>query len=282
MAITLPSTGVSGILWSLNNSLMNLANINFSAFRGTIDQAIERAKSGEIQEAFHSHISQLSRKQKALITTLVFVVFGLILVSPAPKNVRPVNVHARSISVAWVLPRPTFGCVALIPKSFNARPKIACNRSFVSAHLTELSHLRPQTTYRIMLLSGLRPLLWGNPSVTTTQVREEMPDMPKPGYGSVVFKDEKIEGALVLVYTNTPQAQYAVAALTNSQGNYAVDLANLSRDGNSYVLDSFVNVNRFARLEADIRLSTPFPPLLLHDQVVPWGENLWLRFKGAL
>lgn len=261
---------------------MIFANKNFSAFNDSLDQAIKRARTGKIQKDIALYIKQLSRKQKALITAFVFVVFGLILVSPAPKDVRPVNVHARSISVAWVLPRPTFGCVLLVPKSLNSLPKLACNRLFTSVHLQELSNLRPQTTYKIMLLSGLRPLLWGNPSVTTTQVREEMPDMPKPGYGSVVFKDEKIEGALVLVYTNTPQAQYAVAALTNSQGNYAVDLANLSRDGNSYVLDSFVNVNRFARLEADIRLSTPFPPLLLHDQVVPWGENLWLRFKGAL
>lgn len=261
---------------------MIFANKNFSAFNDSLDQAIKRARTGKIQKDIALYIKQLSRKQKALITAFVFVVFGLILVSPAPKDVRPVNVHARSISVAWVLPRPTFGCVLLVPKSLNSLPKLACNRLFTSVHLQELSNLRPQTTYKIMLLSGLRPLLWGNPTVTTTPIQEDMPEMPQPGYGSVVFENEKSAGALVLAYTNTPQAQYAVAALTNAQGNYAVDLANLSRDGSSYILTGFLHANRSGRLEADVRMSAPFPPLLLHDQVVPWWENIWLELKGAL
>lgn len=261
---------------------MNLVNKNFSAFKDTIDQAIRRARIGKIQEDIALYIKQLCRKQKTLILSFLWMFLIVFALSPAPKDVRPVNVHARSLSVAWVLPRPTFGCVVLLPKSFNAIPKLGCNRSLSSVHLQELSNLRPETTYKIMLLSGLRPLLWGNPNVTTTQVQDKMPEMPKPGYGSVLFQEEKIEGALVLVYTNTPQAQYAVAALTNAQGNYAVDLANLSQDGSSYILNSYASANRSARLEADIRLSTPFPPLLLHDQVVPWWENLLLRIKGAL
>lgn len=261
---------------------MHFANINISAFENSLDQAIRHAKKAKIQKDIASYIKQLSRKQKTLIAVFIFMVFGLILISPAPKDVRPVNVHARSVSIAWVLPRPTFGCVVLVPKSFNALPKFACDRSFDSVHLQELSNLRPETTYKIILLSGLRPLLWGNPSVTSTPVQDEMPDMPKPGYGSIVFKDEKIEGALVLVYTNTPAAQYAVAALTNVQGNYAVDLANLSQEGSNYILTSFLSANRSARIEADIRMSTPFPPILLHDQVVPWWENIWLRVRGAL
>lgn len=260
---------------------MNFANKSFSALRDQFDQVIDQVRTEGFLQAIQGYSRQFSRKQKTLIIVFVFVVFGLIWLSPAPKDVRPVNVHARSLSVAWVLPRSTFGCVALVPKSFRALPKFACNRSFASVHLLELSGLRPETTYTIMMLSGLRPLLWGNPKVTTTQVRDEMPGMPKPGYGSVVFKDEKIEGALVLVYTNTPQAQYAVAALTNSQGNYAVDLANLSQDGSNYIIDALTTSNQSARLEADVRTSTPFPPLHLNDQIVPWWENIVLRIKGA-
>jgi hypothetical protein len=261
---------------------MNFANKYFSALRSQFDQVIDQARTDGLLQVIRGYSSKCSRKQKALIVVFTIGLLVLILLSPAPKDVRPVNVHARSLSVAWVLPRPTFGCVVLVPTSFSSLPKVACNRALTSVHLQELSGLEPETSYRIWVWSGLRPIVWGNPRVTTTAVREEMPNMPKPGYGSVVYDNLKTPGALVLVYANTPESQYAVAAITNDQGNYAVDLANLKHASNSFFVDGFLRANRLGRLEADIRFSTPFPPLLLNDQLVPWWENLWLKFKGAL
>ncbi len=260
---------------------MQFANKSFSAFRDRIDQAIEDVKQVGLKPLFASYIQLLSRKQKALILVLLVLFSSVILLSPVPKDVRPVNVHARSVSVAWILPRASWGCALLLPTSLNTLPRIGCEGSIAAVHLQELTNLKPETSYRIVLISGLMPAIWTSPHVTTTAIREEMPDMPKPAYGSVLFDQEKVAGALVLVYANTSQPQYAVAALTNAQGNFAVDLANVSEAGNSYVLDAFASDHRSARLEADIRLSTPFPPLLLHDQIVSWWENLWLRLKGA-
>jgi hypothetical protein len=261
---------------------MQLVNKNISTFRSGFDQVIGEMQRANMAQLLRAYSNQFNRKQKALIVVLALVLIAGFYLSPTPKDVRPVNVHARSLSVAWVLPRPTFGCVMLWPKPLASLPKVGCNHSLTTVHLQELTNLEPETAYRIMLWTGLRPILWGNPSVTTTRVRTEMPDMPRPGYGSVVFNGEKIADALVLVYANTPAAQYAVAAITNDQGNYAVDLANLQHTSNSFIVDGYVSANRRARLEADIRFSTPFPPVLLHDQVVPWWENLWLKLKGAL
>lgn len=261
---------------------MNFANKSFSALRDQFDQVIDQVRTEGFLQAIQGYSRQFSRKQKAFIVIFAMGLVALIFLSPAPKDVRPVNVHARSLSVAWVLPRPTVGCVMLVPTSFSSLPKVACNRALNSVHLQALAGLEPETSYRIWVWSGLRPVLWGNPRVTTTEVREEMPDMPKPGYGSVVFENQKTPGALVLVYANTSEPQYAVAAITNSQGNYAVDLANLKYSSNSFIIDGYLRANRLGRLEADIRFSTPFPPLMLHDQLVPWWGNLWLKFKGAL
>lgn len=260
---------------------MQVANTSFSAVMHTINQTINAVKKAGVKQAFVSYTKRFSRKQKALILACTLLFGGAIFLSPAPKDVRPVNVHARSISVAWILSRPTWGCALVLPKATFAMPRMGCDDSITAVHLQELTNLEPETSYRIAVISGFVPAIWISPSVTTPAIRDEMPGMPKPGYGSVMFEQEKVAGALVLVYANTSEPQYAVAALTNTQGNYAIDLANVTRSGSSYMLDAFASANRNSRLEADIRLSTPFPPLHLHDQIAPWWENLWMQFKGA-
>lgn len=198
-----------------------------------------------------------------LFVGVALLLLGSWWISPKMELVRGANVVARSMSVAWVSNRPGWGCIMLTPIG-KGRIHGSCDWQRGSVHLVTFEGLTAQTTYRVWGLSGIRPVWQDVPQVTTAKVREEQPPFPKPGYGSVVDSENRRQpGSLVLVYTMTNLSQYPVAVLVNAQGNYAVPLANLARDGDSFLLQAYASAHLMAKLEADVRFSTPFPPLRL-------------------
>lgn len=183
---------------------------------------------------------------------------------PKHEAMRVANLASRSFSVVWMTNNPGKGCVLAMRYGLPVNFIWECGPPSSQAHLVTLKNLRPNTRYVMMGwqwgLPAWRSPLW----VTTLSEREDPPLLPRPAYGTVYGEnEERLVNVLVYVYTMTNQPQYPVAALTNDTGNYAVNMANLMRLGDSFVVEGHLSPEVWSRNEADSRYMTPLPPLHL-------------------
>lgn len=124
--------------------------------------------------------------------------------------------------------------------------------------------LKPETNYRVILIDGLWVSFRNLPVVATKKIADSQPVLPRPGYGQVADSQfQPVPGALVYVYVNSKQQVMPLLALTNYEGNYAVDLSNFSSGNESYTIEVTASSRWRAKMETDIRTSSPFPTVYL-------------------
>jgi len=199
-----------------------------------------------------------------LLVITALVVLGVLWwrLGPRPTHVRVVNVGARSFDVGWAGQKPAKGCVIAVQTGQIFRMTKVCAGRKTSAHLVRVDGLEPETRYRILLFVGARIVVRDLPIVTTAEVREEQPPLPQPGYGMVVDgNDQPLANTLIYLFTIAGGERYPAGAMTNSQGNYALDLAIVKEAGGTFVIDAVRDSVRWNRIETDIRISSPFPTI---------------------
>lgn len=130
--------------------------------------------------------------------------------------------------------------------------------------------LAEEQVYRVGYVSGLRWQFWQMPRVVTAKIREEQPPLPQPAYGSVVDAvGDPLPNTLIYLYSISPAARAPLAAMTNEQGNYGVDLANLSAQAGqltpagTFVVEVIHGSGERARFEGDIRMINPLPTITI-------------------
>ncbi len=212
---------------------------------------------------------------KGILLSSAIVFSGLVIwwiLTPVPEMVRAGNVAARSFSVGWVTEKPARGCAIafLSVKHFRRACIEGVKRT---THLVAIDGLRPETNYRLFLIDGLRVTIKNLPAIATKKISDSRPVLPRPGYGQVADdKFQPVPGALVYIYVNSKRQVEPLLALTNSEGNYAVDLANFPAEEQSYTIEVTAAAKWRAKMEADIRTSSPFPTVYLDLEGV-WSKE---------
>lgn len=197
------------------------------------------------------------------------VVFGWAM-SPRPTDLRVANVTARSLSVGWATEVPSRGCIVVVGQKEWWRVLTQCAREKAGAHLVTFEGLTQEQVYRVGYVSGLRFQFWQMPKVLTAQIREEQPPLPQPAYGSVVDElDDPLPNTLIYLYSISSAARAPLAAMTNEQGNYGLDLANLlaqtslQTQPGTFVVEVIHESGERARFEGDIRMTQPLPTITI-------------------
>ncbi len=209
---------------------------------------------------------------KGILLSSAIVFSGVViwwLRTPVPEMVRAANQSAYAFSVSWIYPRPAGGCVAAYAGIKNMAVKCSKDRSRL--HLIEVSGLNPETGYSVFIWNGLKVIRVQTPfyrQVSTLSVRDALPKLPQPGYGSVVDASGRpISGALVFVYRHVSDRFYfPAAAVTNESGNYSVDLSNLEQMNQpftvgSYLIEAVDRTGKTTKQIFDREFHSPFPPI---------------------
>ena len=189
-----------------------------------------------------------------LITLLTLFVFR-----PA-RYVRIVNMGSRSAGVAWVSQKKTSGCmIAINPKNI-FKSKKACDDGRKNLHLISIKGLSPDTNYKLLYIHGTRIKYHHKLRFQTNTERTEQPPFPNPGYGSVINQHESPEvGALVIITPHTNENIYPVAAITNIDGNYAVDFEEISRKSDQITLEAIGSNLTWNERYLSSNIHTPIP-----------------------
>lgn len=212
------------------------------------------------------------------------VVSLLYIVSPMPRVITPANIGATSLQVAWYTKRESKGCAVAIvqTKEFTLLEQIKASfyRDYIgkyvnktcfdlplNTHVANLSDLYQRATYKIYVITGLRrkEADSGISLVTTGEITKgDQPPVPEPAYGSVIYTDQKpADTALVFLYKKTDDDNYLppLLALTNNQGNYAIDLANFESD--SYIVQAIDHNGNSSTEVLSAQYHAPFPPVVI-------------------
>lgn len=135
------------------------------------------------------------------------------------KLITQTNQTPVSTTITWYTKKPTKGCLWLLHLGF---PKRRCDDHGQKRtnHYITLNHLTPQTTYTLLLRSGIHTQLY---TVKTPQVPENLPQLPNPAYGQLVSDNQQtIDHATVMIVTKSG----IYATLTDDQGYWSLDLTN--------------------------------------------------------
>lgn len=189
--------------------------------------------------------------------------------TPVPEMARVANQSAHGFFVSWVYQRPAAGCVAAYAGIKDIVVKCGKNKSRL--HFVEMSGLKPETKYSVFIWNGLRAVRVQtrfSRQVSTLSVQDAFPKLPQPGYGSVVDGSGRpIPEALVFVYRHVSDRFYfPAAAVTNEEGNYAVDLSNLEQTNlpfiaGSYLIEVIDQTGKTTKQIFDREFHSPFPPI---------------------
>lgn len=213
------------------------------------------------------------KKKVWFIGALTALVVFLWAVTPRPTDLRVANVTARSFSVGWATEIPSRGCIVVASQNEWWRWFIQCSREKSGAHLVTFEGLAEERMYRVWYWSGLRWQFWRMPVVKTAGIREDQPSLPQPAYGSVRDEfDDPLLNTLIYLYSLSSSNRAPLAAMTNEQGNYGLDLANLlaqrSQPGlpaqaGTFVVEVIHGSGERARFEGDIRMINPLPTITI-------------------
>jgi len=182
---------------------------------------------------------------------------------PKPEKIWSVNVEAQSAFVTWVTKKPRKGCVVAIKLEKPREVKKFCDKSKEIAHLLKLEGLQSETIYSLVHIDQLRITLTNFKPIATKPIRERVPLMPEPAYGSVVNESgEPIANTVVYVFPVTSEYFYPVATKTNDQGNYAVDLSEIIKKSNKLNLWAISSKGELLKIIVDSIAHTPFPSII--------------------
>lgn len=215
----------------------------------------------------------------SLLTAIIFLlVLSFRYAGPADKRV--VNFSPRSMSATWMTKTQSRGCVIAVERPLNkielAKAWLSFGRNYRGsgivkecgpekrlAHMVDLTGLKPTTTYYLIFQQGLRLDFEFMPPFTTGAISAAAPGMPIPAYGSVRFgTGAPVVDAVVYLYRYSKTDHFPLAAVPNSDGNYAFDIANLPLSGESLILEVKNGLSR-TRVETDLRTHSPFPTLII-------------------
>lgn len=209
--------------------------------------------------------------------------------TPVPEDITAANVGATSFNVAWLTKKAARGCAIAIADTpeftfwdlFKSQfyrnyagkyVNKACFNEKLNTHMAAFTNLFDDFPYKVAVIVGPRrvELPQGAPVVTNKISQTDEPPQPNPAYGSVEYKDESpAVGALVFFYQNqTEKFHYPLVAVTNNDGNYAIDLANFNESEDTPAYDSYlVNVidleGKKTQQELPKDIHQPFPPVLI-------------------
>ena len=206
------------------------------------------------------------RKRINLIRFLVLVILVCLgwwgYQTPQPESVRPANVGVQSFSVGWFTSKSTKGCVWAIPSLMVTEWRRVCEQDERKTHLVELDEMQSETSYRLVVVDGLRFKFKGVLPVETRDFNDQEPPMPKPAYGAVRSKEGYlVPGALVYLYPRSEGFSYPVAAKTNIDGNYAVDLGLLTNLKELLIIEVVASAGIWNDMAATTKQTEPLPAI---------------------
>lgn len=182
--------------------------------------------------------------------------------TPQPESVRPANVGVKSFSVGWFTEETTKGCVWAVSSYKPTDWKRVCEPDERKTHLVEFDNLKPETEYRVVVVDGLRFKYKGVLPVKTRQFNAEEPPMPRPAYGKVRSREGNlVPGALVYIYPRSEGFSYPVAAKTNIDGNYAVDLGLLENLKELLIIEVVASAGVWNDMAASSQQTEPLPAI---------------------
>lgn len=171
----------------------------------------------------------------------IFLFFFIIEPSSQPQNVFISNITNGQATISYTTKTPTKGTV-LISKDgkFPALPlfvnptkddgeKNLKKSGFYTTHHITLTNLESKTIYKFRIYQRLRKVYDGQ--FKTNTVSSSL-SSPEPVYGKVLTVDKKpIIGAIVYLQVENEASKSALlSTLTNNEGGWSIDLANLSLD----------------------------------------------------
>lgn len=170
-----------------------------------------------------------------------FLYYGLKLIEPSspPQNVFLSNIADHQVSVSWVTEKPSRGEIIISEDGkFPLLPflaskiyhddgeKVIKKMNFYTTHLVTIEDLKPNKNYQFIIYQDWKKKYQGsfNTGITLSTITS-----PNPVYGRVFFSDQKpVVGALVyLRIINEASGSALLSTMTNSEGRWSLDLANL-------------------------------------------------------
>lgn len=205
-----------------------------------------------------------------------------------PFDIVVSNISDHQLSISWITQQPTTGEIVISPDGkYPLFPELTQQvykddgdihlptLGYYLTHQVTLTNLAPATKYYFRIYQGRKKVYAGSfmtaPTLSSIQ-------SPNPIYGRVVLANKKspVVGALVYLEvsaTDSAKKSTVLSALTNSQGRWSLDLANLrssdlksplSIDKN-IVETLIINDGKHTRVRAtsDINHDQPWPTIIL-------------------
>ncbi len=172
----------------------------------------------------------------------IFLFFFIIEPNSEPKNVFISNVTEGQATVSYITDKPTKGTVFIsaegkfpfLPLFVNPTKddgeKNLSKSGFYRTHHITLTDLKSNTVYKYRIYQRLRTVYEGQ--FKTKNIPTSI-SIPSPVYGKVLTAEKKpIAGAIVYLQLQNESSKSAfLSTLTNSEGGWTIDLANLSFEG---------------------------------------------------
>lgn len=174
----------------------------------------------------------------AVYLLLVFVV-PFIEPNSTPQNVKTSNITDRQATVSWATAKATRDLVVLTEdNSFPVFPMFAkkkyvddgdkglANPKFYTTHHVTIGDLKPNAKYYFKIYQGVQEVHSGEFTAGPTFASSATPN---PVYGRII-KADKTPVAGAIVYLQEGQGETLsslLSTLTNAQGGWSIDLANL-------------------------------------------------------
>ncbi len=178
----------------------------------------------------------------SLVILVVLLLYALKLIEPASpvQNLFLSNITDHQVSLSWTTKKPTRGQILISEDNkFPFLPlfikkwekddgeKSLNTTSFYLTHHITIGELKPNQTYYFRIYQGWKKVLQGS-FTTGNTLTTILP--PNPVYGRVLLQDKKTPVIGSLIYLEVKEASASSAllsALTNPDGRWSIDLANL-------------------------------------------------------
>lgn len=147
--------------------------------------------------------------------------------SSPPQNIFVSNVSDKQATISWTTNKPTKGAIKIGKMLYkDDGDKNLSRQGFYTTHHITLTDLKPDQNYQYEIKEGRHRAKNGN--FRTGQTLSSLQN-PNPVYGKAFTKDQKpLVGAIVYFRVKNGQDQSALlSTLTNLEGGWSIDLANL-------------------------------------------------------
>lgn len=228
-----------------------------------------------------------------LLIFLLYYTLKLIEPSSPPQNVLVSNITDHQVTISWTTPKATKGTLIIsadgkfpllpnfVPKIYRDDGEKRLNKTnFYTTHYITIDNLSPNKSYQFIIYQGWKKKVQS--SFTTGSTLQSI-NAPIPVYGRVLASDKKpVIGALIYFHAINEASSSAQAissallsALTNSEGRWTIDLANLRTSGskNSYLTGKKIieevivvdtGVNNPVKAKTSTSSDNPWPDIILN------------------